>query len=53
MWLAFAQEQSLRWVSIHNLHNNVGQEVAEATLFLHALKGCDISNQKQPQSFLN
>ena len=42
LWLTFGQGQSLRWIGIHNLYNNVGAEMAKGMLFKHAFTGCDV-----------
>ena len=42
LWLIFGQDQSLRWIGIHNLYNYVGQEKAKGMLFFHAFTGCDV-----------
>ena len=42
LWLAFGQGQSLWWIGIHNLYNNVGAEMAKGMLFFHAFTGCDV-----------
>ena len=42
LWLAFGQGQNLRWIGIHDLFKDVGQEKAKGILFFHAFTGCDV-----------
>ena len=41
LWVAFGQGQSLRWISVHDLCHNLGQEKVKGMLFFHAFTGCD------------
>lgn len=41
LWVAFGQGQNLRWISVHDLCQFLGQEKSTGMSFFHAFTGCD------------